>query len=254
MAKPLISYHEFEERCRSRWRFLHDPDVLSFLEDLAERARASVIDLPEGDTLWRASLGCESEESPPLDEAGSTTDVAVAYDERRLRPHIDHAADGRVTPRGILCLYAARDENTAVAEVRPHVGEAVTTARVLLRRAIRVVDCHAHHDASIFKSLFLRDTNPGEANWVEMNTAFARPRFDRQRTDLYAPTQIIAEKFRQAGFDGIAYRSAMSPGMNVAIFDPEVASIDPMRVVTIRDIQINFEEPLQKYPSDPRSV
>lgn len=39
----------------------------------------------------------------------------------------------------------------------------------------------------------------------------------------YVPTQIIAELIKSLGYDGIAYKSSLANGHNIALFDLESA-------------------------------
>jgi hypothetical protein len=193
------------------------------------------------DSLWRAQLGCEEDKSPPLDEDGSTLDIAVAFCAARMVPNVQFASDGRVSPRGVVTLYAALDEATAVAEVRPHVGAAVTLAEFRAQRPLRLVDCHKDHDRSPFWSISGKRSPIAEA-WIELNRAFARPLYDLARTDLYAPTQIVSEWFRRAGFDGLAFKSSLGPGINVALFDVQSARLVRARVVEVDSIRVGYHD------------
>jgi len=245
MAGKGLRYWQFEERCRSQWRFAHDNEVSEFLSDMVRTAEQHVLYLGPDDKLWRARLGCDEENSPALDEEGTTVAIAKAFDATKMMPNMAFAGEGRVSPRGILTLYATMDEATAVAEVRPHVGAAVTVAELQLHRRLRIVDCHGLHAART--SLFEHQRDSSAANWKQLNLAFAQPLYDLARTDHYAPTQIVAEQFRRAGFDGVAFHSSLSPGMNVAIFDPSSALAVAAQVFIVREMMVKYAlEPQQQ--------
>ena len=239
MHRPTLRYHEFEQRCRHEWRHCHDDAVHAFLDGLVTSAAQHEWVVQPTDVLWRAQLGCDEERTPSLDEEGGTLDVAVAFDASRMMPSPGHSSDGRVSPRGIATLYTATDEATAVSEVRPHVGAAVTVSQMQPTRNLRVVDCHSRHGESAFFGISGRD--PMAEAWVALNRAFARPLYDLARTDLYAPTQIVSEWFRRAGFDGVAFKSSLGPGKNVAVFDPTTAKPITGQVVDVRSITVHYE-------------
>ena len=65
------------------------------------------------------------------------------------------------------------------------------------------------------------------AVWRDIDRAFSEPVTDSDDHADYATTQLIAELFRKNGFDGIAYRSALGQGHNVALFDLNAADVAP---------------------------
>jgi hypothetical protein len=207
---------------------------------MVKSAEQHTLSLRTTDTLFRAQLGCEEEKSPPLDEDDYTVEVDIAFSAERMTPCAAYAADGRVSPRGVVTLYAATDEATAIAEVRPHVGARVSVAKLHPGRELRIVDCHSRHAVSPFFGI--SGTEPqDEMAWVNLNWAFARPLYDLTRTELYAPTQIASEWFRRAGFDGVTFKSSLGPGKNVALFDATSARPFCCSVVEVRGITIAYE-------------
>ena len=73
--------------------------------------------------------------------------------------------------------------------------------------------------------LSLPDSVDAEENvWRFINKAFSQPVTPDDEVADYAPTQIVAELFKEAGFDGVAYHSSLaSSGHNVALFDLSAA-------------------------------
>ena len=55
-------------------------------------------------------------------------------------PPVDKTTDGRANKKGQRVLYCAEEENTAVAEVRPARGMAVSVCRMMLLRDARLLD------------------------------------------------------------------------------------------------------------------
>jgi hypothetical protein len=60
-----------------------------------------------------------------------------------------------------------------------------------------------------------------------------------EKDTLYVPCQHICELVRNAGFEGIAYPSAMGPGHNVVLFAPEAAT--PVEIIYKRVEGVSFE-------------
>ena len=57
--------------------------------------------------------------------------------------------------------------------------------------------------------------------WTDIDNAFSRPVGRMDESTEYVPTQILAELFRDEGYEAIIYRSLFGEtGYNVVIFDP----------------------------------
>ena len=59
--------------------------------------------------------------------------------------------------------------------------------------------------------------------WNDIGNAFSRPVNRENLEREYLPTQILAEVFSAAGFDGIAYRSSLAKGTIMVLFDIDAA-------------------------------
>ncbi|GMV94116.1 MAG: hypothetical protein AMXMBFR82_38940 [Candidatus Hydrogenedentota bacterium] len=81
-----------------------------------------------------------------------------------------------------------------------------------------------------------------EVIWEEINFAFSMPIQNTDSTADYVPTQIIAEKFRQAGYDGIAYSSCLGTGTNVALFDLDAADMCSCSLHNVKSVSYKHEK------------
>ena len=63
----------------------------------------------------------------------------------------------------------------------------------------------------------------------------------------YVPTQIIAELFKVSGFDGIAYRSSLGHGHNIALFDLDAAKLINCFLFEVKKITFDFAEASNPY-------
>jgi hypothetical protein len=81
-----------------------------------------------------------------------------------------------------------------------------------------------------------------EAVWIDIDNAFSEPVTSTDDRADYAPTQILVELFRSAGYDAIGYKSHLGDDgkkrrFNIAIFDPdavEIVACAPYRVESIK--------------------
>ena len=82
---------------------------------------------------------------------------------------------------------------------------------------------HWMPEFSAKEARFLPVDSVGKAKsvWTEIDNAFSRPVGREDESTEYVPTQILAELFRGAGYEAIAYRSLLGKqGFNVVLFDP----------------------------------
>ena len=150
---------------------------------------------------------------------------------------------GRANPPGFAYLYLATDKETALAEMRPWVGESLTLAVFKIKKKIKLVVCQPGVEA-LGGRLFDQNPSLGKADsyvWNEIGRAFARPVNREDQEDAYLPTQILAEAFKAEGFDGIAYRSGLERGTNIVLFDVNIA--EPIRrfLFTLKKVRYDFE-------------
>jgi hypothetical protein len=98
--------------------------------------------------------------------------------------------------------------------------------------------------------IYFEEPEPAErerAVWRDIDRAFSEPVSRTDDVADYAPTQMLAEIFRQQGLDGVGYRSAMGPGRNIALFDLESADVLNCSLVRIDQIGLTFSEIANPY-------
>ena len=140
-----------------------------------------------------------------------------------MKPLRDRSPEARANPKGIPYLYVATCELTAVAEVRPSLGALVTIAQLKTARALRLINCTTGDQGT--KVYFEEPDAPERTSavWSDIDRAFSTPIDHADDVASYAPTQIIAEVFRERGIDGLAYRSSLGPPHNIVLFDLDAA-------------------------------
>jgi hypothetical protein len=210
--KSWKSYHQFKLSVTRHNRYIFNSDVKDFLQTVLETGKSRIEIIKEGSILWRSQLGCDNENDNPC-----------AFEPERMKPSIDSACEGRANPKGIPYLYLSTHYKTAMSEVRPWVGSYLSLAKFKLSRNVRLVNCTSDSNGT---RIYLQEPTPEKREisvWKDIDTAFSMPVSLNDTTADYAPTQIIAELFKNNGFDGIAYRSSLGEGHNIMLFSLDIA-------------------------------
>lgn len=249
------SYAVFAAHVRQRSRYGIDSRTRAFLETV--RACASLksreVLIPKGFQLWRAQEGIK-EWLERFDEEGQPFTVTpVAYDATRMKPRADRAREGRANPTGIPALYLASTQVTAISEIRPWVGSEVSLAKLETTRELRAIDLTEGHGRSPimelkFSQFFGEEPFDAESKeravWIDIDNAFSQPVTRVDDTAEYAPTQILAELFRDVGYDALIYRSRFGGdhGYNIVLFDMSSAEVVQCAPFQITDIEVRFKK------------
>jgi RES domain-containing protein len=157
------------------------------------------------------------------------------------------ARAGRANRKGEPMLYLASNKSTALAEVRAWKGAAVALAEMRLRRRLLLVDlAQAKPFGSPFFVELLRWKLDLAGLLRRLAEDMSRPVVAREDEVLYKPTQLLAWLIRSSGYDGCKYPSAMGPGTNIVLFNPEDAYPTNIAYVRIQRIAY-FSEPLSLF-------
>lgn len=145
-----------------------------------------------------------------------------------VAPSAKNATAGRANPKGTSVLYMASDPDTAFAEVRAWKGAPVTVAEMRTTSPLRILNLT--QKTFIVSPFFHDEEHPvywvADANRLLNRFAdeLSRPLIPGEEEILYRPTQHLCSLVKQAGFEGIAYPSAMGPGHNIVLFNPTAAT------------------------------
>jgi hypothetical protein len=207
--------------------------------------------MPKGSILFRAQHGCASGNQQT--ENGEEVAIDVPLSSSWMLPTAQHAGDGRANAKGIPFLYTATDPDTALAEMRPWLLAKLTLVELTVLKNCRLIDCSLNITPGVIAELdhrFFDGTNvePNTAKkesgvWGDIGYHFSKP-VDRSEQELdYLPTQVLAESFRDAGYDGIVYKSLLNKhGKNIVFFDTAIAKITRYRLFKLRSIEHQFDE------------
>lgn len=238
--KSWRDYSTFAGSTRLTSRYIRTRRSAAFLKTVLETSGPFQEIWPIGTLVFRAQLGHDWETEGEGDES---FEVPGPFGPERMLPLRNAASEGRANPKGISCVYVATDLQTAAAEVRPWIRSLVSVGRFELQRDLRLVNFTVGEQRK--STFYFREPSPEEraaAVWAEIDSAFSRPVTPGDTTADYAPTQVIAELFKAAGFDGIAYRSALGAGLNAALFDRDSVCLRTCTLYEVASLKFAFEQ------------
>jgi hypothetical protein len=138
------------------------------------------------------------------------------------------ASHGRANPPGIPYLYLGSLPETAAAEVRPHTGEIACVAKFNITSPLKkAVDLR--NPRKLVSPFLLADAGAigqlrADIPFLErLGEELTRPVLPQGAAIDYIPSQYLCEFIKKIGKDGVVYRSSVSDGMNLALFDPTKA-------------------------------
>lgn len=156
------------------------------------------------------------------------------------------ASHGRANPSGIPYLYVASTPITAIAEVRPHTGEQASVAAFHVPQDIKVVDLR--NPKKLVSPFLLAETSDvaklrADAPFLaKLGEELTRPVLPRSAAIDYVPSQYLCEFIKKQGFSGVLYRSSVSEGINLALFDVDCAKKMNVKKFLIDKVSVDISE------------
>lgn len=197
------------------------------LKELLDQLPAD--EMPE--TWYRARI-ITSDGSYPIEEMGAPP--------KRL------ATSGRANPAGIPYLYLGSLPETAASEVRPHTGEVACVASFHIPKPLIAVDLR--NPRMLVSPFVLGDATAigqlrADIPFLErLGEELTRPVLPRSAAIDYIPSQYLCEFIKKIGYDGVVYRSSVSDGINLALFDPSKATGQAVSRYNISCVTVNVEK------------
>jgi RES domain-containing protein len=148
------------------------------------------------------------------------------------------ASHGRANPAGIPYLYLGSSAVTAISEIRPHTGERACIADFTTPPDLKLIDLrNPRKMVSPFLFLLEGDSDIGSHTPKELvirmrndlpflerlGDELTRPVVPQSAAIDYTPSQYLCEFIKNCGYQGVIYRSSVSDGINLALFDPALA-------------------------------
>jgi hypothetical protein len=177
----------------------------------------------------------------PIDDEQNTVELDYPFAKERMKPRLGRAVEGRANPKGIPYLYLSSHRDTAAAEVRPWKGGVVSVGRFVATKDLRLVNTTILSRRRIFVGEPKDPDVREQAVWGDIDHAFSMPTTRTDDLTEYIPTQVLAEMFREAGYDGLAFGSAYGEGHNIGLFDTSFANLEACFLLHVRDVQFTFE-------------
>jgi hypothetical protein len=138
------------------------------------------------------------------------------------KPPTKKSLHGRANPQGIPYLYLASDHETAIAEIRPSVHDKITVGKFKISATIQAIDLRNPGIKSPFE-------HGDELEYIIQHLSFLRKLgseiskpINPEDQDLdYIPLQYLCEFIKHRGYDGVIYKSSVSAGYNIAVFNDD---------------------------------
>lgn len=136
------------------------------------------------------------------------------------------ASAGRCNPEGVSYLYAALEEHTAIAEIRPFIRDSISVAMLKPVRDLFLVNFDYEPTATVNGRDFLFD---------DIRRDFAR--INKTQSNDYFITQFISALIEHLGYDGLCFRSSLvKDGTNYVIFNPEDSPAISSKLVYLSEV------------------
>lgn len=244
--ESFLDYLKFESLVKNTSRYRYYPWVESFLDTLLITSESRRMLLSKDEVLWRSQLGI-AEPRQVIWEEGVYNDTSLLpHPAERMKPRFGMAPEGRVNPKGISYLYLSTDPNTAMAECRPWLQSPISLGKFITTKELSIVD----FSKDVYTPVSIMDLKKEKSDkhfvemviWGQINKAFTEPISNSDFKADYAPTQVIAELFKNKKFDGIKYKSALGDGHNIALFDLNTTELTHCYLYNTKGISYSFEE------------
>lgn len=227
-SKGLAQWTTLRDELRYKNRY--------FLDEALDKERLKeLLDHLQADYLpahWHRARMSPSETLFPLKEMGA--------------PPKHLATHGRANPVGIPYLYLGSLPDTAVAEIRPHTGEVACVAKFTLSKAITAVDLR--EPRKLVSPFILEDANQigqmrADIPFLErLGEELTRPVLPQSAAIDYLPSQYLCEFIKKSGYDGVVYRSSVSDGINLALFDPSNANASEVVLYNVDRVSVDVKK------------
>ncbi len=244
----MYNYRDWENFCNyliSENRYILNDEYKKLTEEILKLARDRKAFLEQGSIFWRAKT------SKGLRVVADGEIVRDGYTKEEMSaPLKENAKEGRANPAGIFYLYLAENLETAIAEIKPYIGDSVTVASFTLSKTVKIVDIR-QGAPSLPEAVFSKNKDSFDHLWFGIKMYFSVP-VKPQDPKGYIPTQYVAELFKNNGYDGIKFDSVQRRGkFNLVLFNPSDAQLNHTEERMIEKIEyydhIRFiEECLEK--------
>ena len=226
-SEGLIQWETLRDEMMYRNRWFLDVSIDT------DRLEGLLVHLP-ADNLpqrWYRARLLNSDEIYPIEKMGAPP--------KRMTSH------GRANPAGIPYLYLSSRPETAASEVRPHTGELACVADFTIAEPLRAVDLR--NPRKLVSPFLLAESSAigqlrADIPFLErLGDELTRPVLPSGAAIDYIPSQYLCEFIKKCGYGGVVYRSSVSDGINLALFDPVMAVGGEVATYTIKKVSVDVE-------------
>lgn len=246
MRQPdsLLDYYKFSFLTKKKSRDPSGSWCKNFLDYLFATCKIRTIELPKKTKLWRSQLG--RDKSIISFAGGSVLDTSLKpFPPLRMKPLPQKVKGGRANSNGVPVLYLSTDRETAMAECRPWVAAHISIGIFYPIKNLNILDLSKDEYIAVGIDDIQRRKGDQEfaekVIWGEINKAFTRPVQSSDQSADYMPTQKIADFFKNHGFDGLKYKSALGVGYNIVLFDLSSAEQADCSLFDVQNIRYFFK-------------
>jgi len=243
--KSWQSFSTFEWNVKRHTRYIRPPEMEEFLQSVLASSKKRKEKIPKGVNFWRSQLGHDFE---TIKQHGEEIDIPCPFSSERMKPVSHMAREGRANPKGIPYLYLSTDRDTAMAEVRPWIGSYISVGQFKVLKNLKLINCTVKQKKGF--SFYFKEPSAKEkeeAVWAGIDSSFSKPVEPNDSIADYVSTQIIAELFKNNGYDGIAYKSSLGKGHNIVLFDLNAADLINCFLFEVKKVSLDFKETAQPY-------
>jgi hypothetical protein len=238
VRRPFSPSDTYKSVGLTQWATLRDELMTKnryFLDQALDRDRLEqllghlAIEIPAGDVWHRARI---------LNQATPFVIGEMGAPPARLASH------GRANPPGIPYLYLGSQPDTAISETRPHTGEVACIADFTITDRLNAVDlCAPRHRVSPFRLADATAIGQLRADiplLEHLGEELTRPVLPSGAAIDYIPSQYLCEFIKKCGFAGVLYRSSVSTGRNLALFNPVQAQGGSVAMYDVASVTVRI--------------
>ena len=154
--------------------------------------------------------------------------------------------EGRCNPKFIPYLYVANSVDCCIAEINPCIDSVVSVADIKTTQKLRILNLSKNFSISRRSGSVIEDIWDCDVV-MHLQRLFSRP---YEQEGDYLLTQYIAEKIKNAGFDGLSYHSSKyaykddwgipKQGHNYVIFNYEKCEAVSSKLYRVETIEIKY--------------
>jgi hypothetical protein len=230
----MNNYKDWEDFCGyliGENRYILNDKYKKLIEEILKLAKGREHSLDAGEKLWRARTA----KRPRINTDGEIISESYTKEEMSI-PSKEKTTTGRANPEGIPYLYLAETLQTAIAEIKPYIGDKITVALFNLKSKIKVVDIRKGAP-SLLEAITTKDESSFDNIWFAIKMYFLLP-VRPDETMNYIPTQYITELFKNNAYDGLIFDSVQKKDtFNLVLFDSSKVEIVRMEERIIEEIE-----------------